>query len=192
MTTFTLRPLFLASLIAAFLLGTSGGTASASIQAMNWDSPLDSQLDLYRMVHLKRKLAVARPEILTTHTNQPPAPPAPPDAPDSPMGIPDIRGIDLTPDLESDVPARPPFELPGIEIWNGGPVSGLRPDSEFTVFGGEMVLTPPGKRGFDLFGGTGVGELGLPAAAPSVVPGPGAAILLLGAGLAGSRRRRRA
>jgi MYXO-CTERM domain-containing protein len=191
MTTFTHRPLFLASLGAAMLLGLSGGTANADIQPVGWAVPLDAHMDVDRMVQLKRKLKVDRPQLETAHTNQPPAPPAPPDAPDSPLRMPDIKGIDLVPELEADVPARPIFELPGIG--NGGSVLGPLPglDSEFSVFGGELVLSPSRDRGFDVIDGSSIGDSGFQGQAPSVVPGPGAMILLLGAGLAGSGRRRR-
>lgn len=161
--------------------------AEAGVSQPSWTLPLSIHQDDDRLAGLKRKWRISRPQLETSHTNQPPAPPSPPD---SPLQDPDQgavkRVIDLTPRVLSAPPIGDPLPLPGP-----GDLIGL--GSPESVIGGAGVwLGPIGSTpglGGDVISETGVTGVGI--AAPSVVPGPGAIGLLLAAGLASGRRRRR-
>jgi len=169
------------------LVALPARVADAEVSYPSWTMPLSMHQDGERLGGLKRKWTIRRPQLETSHTNQPPAPPAPPD---TPLQDPDQgdakRVIDLTPGVGSRPSIDDLLPLPGP----GDALGVDLPDSG--IAGGGFWLGPidfiPGP---DEGLAPGIGVDGVGTAAPSVVPGPGAIGLLLAAGLAGGQRRRR-
>ena len=175
------RPAVLAGLTAALLALAPAGTASAGLigPGIGGAAQLDAHFDRDRFVALKRKASTMPPEVLTAHTNQPPAPPGPPadpllappggggDRPWAPRGSVDPGSIELGPGLagrDDDGPI-----LIDVPLFPVAPAGGVLAD----------VIGP------DPTDGTSFVDAG-----PALVPGPGGLLLLLGAGLGVGRRRR--
>ena len=179
-------PAVLAGTILMLLTAAIAAPTHASVTSGGEQPMLDAQFDRDLMHRLKRKLDIVQPDRQVAHTNQPPS--APLRAP-APRG-----GIDLIPDLTEQVgairmtdPIGAPLPLdPGGFITGDPPLPGL-PGPTAAVLG---PLT--GSPAWTGLGPEAAGDA--PAGsriAPAVVPAPGAALLLLGAAMTASRRRRR-
>jgi len=176
------RPTFLAGLIAVLAAILPGGSAVAGLSGFGpaWSAPLADELDHDRLRMAKWKFVGSRPDVLTAHTNQPPAPPAPPS---DPLLAPPGDRIDRTRN-------HPVLDPVPIDLGIGLPDLG---GHEPIVLDGSLHPAMPGAG--DLLGDVIEPASGAPAtvggAMPSVVPGPGGLLLLLGAGLGTGRRRHR-
>lgn len=179
-------PAATAGTILMLLIAAIAAPAHADVASGGEALMLDARFDRDLMHRLKRKLDIVQPEREVAHTNQPPS--APLQAP-APRG-----GIDLLPDVDDQVgtirvtdPIGAPLPLdPGGFITGNPALPGLRGPTA-------PVLGPV--TGVPAWTGLGPEAGDDPPAgsriAPAVVPAPGAALLLLGAAMTGSRRRRR-
>lgn len=175
------RPAVLTGLAAALLALAPAGTTSAGLvgPSIGGASQLEAHFDHDRFVALKRKASTMPPEVLTAHTNQPPAPPGPPS---DPLLAPPGDGGDRPWATRGSVDPGSIELGPGLADGRGGdpvvisvPLSPVDPVGDVL---GDVIGPEPAD-------GTSFVDAG-----PALVPGPGGLLLLLGAGLGVGRRRR--